>query len=206
MANKNKGYILLHRSLLDHWIYENDNKPFDKCHAWIDLLLLANFEDKKTMCKGKLVDCKRGTVNLSINKLAERWKWDWRTVKHFIMTLEGDGMCILKCRGERTTITIVKYDDFQIPYKKNAEHNAEHNAEQNPNTMQSTMHTTNTLNTLLSNDKENEPAALSDERTPEEIEIDELYEKLEHMTLTDPRRRDIYIRLGELENDDESNI
>lgn len=131
---KKSGYILLHRSLLEHWVYQE--KPFSKGQAWIDLLLLANYEDKKTYFRGKLVTCKRGTVNLSIQELSKRWGWNWRTTKNFILSLERESMCILECTRECTTITIVKYDDFQTFEKRNTKRNTNRNAERNTEAVQ----------------------------------------------------------------------
>ena len=47
-----EGWIKVHRDLNDHWIWKS-KEPFDKRSAWIDLILLANFKDFKTVKKGK---------------------------------------------------------------------------------------------------------------------------------------------------------
>lgn len=107
-----KGWIKLHRSLQNHWLW-NSKEPFDKRSAWIDLLMLANFTDLKVMRKGKLTSRSRGEVNTSMEWLAERWVWDRRTVKRFLKTLEGDGMVSLHSTTDGTTVTIEKYDFFQ---------------------------------------------------------------------------------------------
>lgn len=106
-----EGWIKLNRSLLDHWLWTK--LPFSYGQAWIDLLMLANWEDKKLAYKGEIVTCKRGDVNLSITYLAERWKWDRRTVRKFLKLLECDGMVSLRCTTHRTTITIVNYGIYQ---------------------------------------------------------------------------------------------
>lgn len=157
---KKSGYILLHRSLLEHWVYQE--KPFSKGQAWIDLLLLANYEDKKTYFRGKLVTCKRGTVNLSIQELSRRWGWNWRTTKNFILSLEGESMCRLECTRERTTITIVKYDDFQTFEKRSAKRNTNRNAEQNAEAVQNGVQITKESKRNQKEEKE-KPAALPSE-------------------------------------------
>lgn len=154
-----KGYIYLHKQLLDHWLWQD--KPFSKGQAWIDLLLLANYEDKKTMHRGRLITCKRGTVNLSIMELSKRWGWHWKTTKKFILEMERDNMCTLKCTTECTTITIEKYDDFQILGKQNAQRNAKQNAKQSENQMPNGMPITNKDNKRII--KENENAPLPDD-------------------------------------------
>lgn len=150
-----RGYIYLHKQLLDHWLWQD--KPFSKGQAWIDLLLLSNYEDKKKMHRGKLITCKRGTVNLSIMELSKRWGWHWKTTKKFILEMERDGMCTLKCTTECTTITIEKYDDFQILGKQNAQRNAKQNAKQSENQMPNGMPITNKNNKRII--KENEKVA-----------------------------------------------
>lgn len=105
------GWIKLHRSMQDHWLWKD--KPYDQARAWIDLIMLANYEDKKMDYKGEIITCKRGDVNLSISYLASRWKWDRKTVKRFLDLLEMDGMCTTECTTHRTTITIVNYGFYQ---------------------------------------------------------------------------------------------
>lgn len=109
---KQEGWIKLNRQIQEHWLWNEE--PYDKARAWIDLLLLANYEDKKTLYKGEIIVCKRGDVNLSISFLAERWKWNRRTVRVFLNALESDGMVTVNCTTHRTTITIVNYDNFQL--------------------------------------------------------------------------------------------
>ena len=107
-----EGYILLNRSIQDHWLWEDE--PFDKARAWIDLIMLANWKDKKTSYKGEIIICKRGDVNLSILKLSERWKWSrWKTTE-FLKLLEKDNMFKVNATTNRTTITIVNYEVYQV--------------------------------------------------------------------------------------------
>ena len=106
------GWIKLHRSLTSHWIWTS-TEPFDKRSAFVDLLLLANHKDFRTMYRGKLHDRKRGEVNTSLGFLADRWKWDKRKVKRFLMVLEGDGMVSVDSTADGTTITIENYEKYQ---------------------------------------------------------------------------------------------
>lgn len=106
-----EGWISLRRSIQEHWLWKG--VPYDKLKAWIDLLLLANYEDKKVPYKDGIKICKRGDVNLSISYLAERWKWDRKTVTKFLTILEADGMVTRSSTAYGTTITIVNYDFYQ---------------------------------------------------------------------------------------------
>lgn len=106
-----EGWIRLHRSIQEHWLWKDE--PFSKGQAWIDLLMLANYEDKKAPYKGEVITCKRGDVNLSISALAKRWGWSRDKVRNFLKVLESDGMVTTKATTHRTTVTIEKYGFFQ---------------------------------------------------------------------------------------------
>lgn len=106
-----KGWICLHRKIMEHYLW--DDKPFAKGQAWIDLIMLANHETKKRLYQGEIVEFKRGTVNLSMLALAERWGWDRKKVRSFLKVLERDGMVATKATTHRTTITLVNYGLYQ---------------------------------------------------------------------------------------------
>ena len=106
------GWIKLHRVIQKHWLWES-TEPFDKRSAWIDLLMLANFTDIKVMRKGELKQRTRGEVNTSMAWLADRWKWDRRTVKRFFNVLQKDGMVSVHSTRDGTTVTIEKYAVYQ---------------------------------------------------------------------------------------------
>lgn len=165
MGNKS-GYILLFRSLMDNWLWSS--RPFSKGQAWIDLLFLANYEDRKAMHRGKVKICKRGTVNLSISTLANRWGWNWRTAKNFILELEKDEMCTLECTRDCTTITIENYDDFQDVAKQNAKRNTKRNAKQNAEAVQNGVQITNEIKEGNKESKEKPAALPSDDKDEDE--------------------------------------
>ena len=108
----NKGWIAIYRSLEDHWLY--DDKPFNCSAAFVDLLILANYTDKKALHRGQLVTCERGTVNVSVKLLAARWGWSRDKVKSFLAKLESDDMVTLQIDTRRTVIRINNYDVYQM--------------------------------------------------------------------------------------------
>ena len=109
MAEKN--FFLVNRSLLIHWLWED--KPFSKGQAWIDLIAMANYIDKKTEHRGKIIVCRRGDVNVSMLRLAERWGWSRGKTERFLKLLESDGMVKVNATRNRTTITIENYEKYQ---------------------------------------------------------------------------------------------
>lgn len=108
---KEKGWICLHRSIQDHWLWKDE--PYDMARAWIDLLLLANHEERKIPFKGKVITCAKGTVHRSIASLSERWHWDRKKTRRFLKLLESDQMVTTNVTTHGTTITIVNYGFYQ---------------------------------------------------------------------------------------------
>lgn len=111
MADLSKGWICVYRSLLDNPIWLD--RPFSRGQAWIDLLLMANHEDRSQVYQGEVVTFKKGTVNRSILSLAERWGWDRKKVKKFLVLLESEKMATTKSTTHGTTITLEKWGFFQ---------------------------------------------------------------------------------------------
>ena len=106
------GWIKLYRSVQDHWLWNNE-KEFDERSAWIDLLLMLNYKDKKFQMGNELVDVKRGERITSQRKLAERWKWSRTKVRRFLELLESDGMIELERTSKRTRVKACNFDLYQ---------------------------------------------------------------------------------------------
>lgn len=106
------GWIKLDRGIQKHWLWED--KPFTRATAWIDLLLTANHEDRKTLIDGHLELVKRGSLITSQTKLMVRWGWSKSKLRRFLDVLQSEQMIELKTDNKKTTINIVNYSDFQI--------------------------------------------------------------------------------------------
>lgn len=107
---KSKAFVQLNREWTnsEEWLRE----PFDKVRAWIDLFCLASYKD------GDI--CKRGQLVTSERALANRWHWKHGQVRRYLLKLEADGRIERSSNrntnrsGWGSTITIVKYDDYQM--------------------------------------------------------------------------------------------
>lgn len=106
-----KGYIKLYRDVRDHWIWRDD--PFDKSHAWIDLLMRASHETKQIMFNGKPITVEKGSFITSIKHLAEAWGWSRHKVSDFLDMLEREKMLVSIRDTKKTTINIVNYCTYQ---------------------------------------------------------------------------------------------
>lgn len=105
------GYIKVHREAMEHWLYNEE--PFDKWHAWEDILLSANHTYSRKLYKGKIQVIKAGQLPTSIKLLAQRWRWDRKKVMRFLDVLERDNMISQNRTSYGTTITIENWDKWQ---------------------------------------------------------------------------------------------
>ena len=111
------GFIKLHRQITEHWLWSAE--PYDRAHAWIDLLLQANWATNKRLINGQLIEQQRGEVLTSIHALAVRWKWSDNKVRRFLHDLAAEGMIQADGRAYGTSITIENYTFFQDERRAN---------------------------------------------------------------------------------------
>lgn len=109
--NKDKGFVLLWRSIADNPLLD-DGSPYDKFHAWCDLLCMVNHKDKKIIVNSRPTIIKRGQKLTSIVKLADRWRWNRKTAVRYLNALERDNMIVTERTPNGTTITVVNYDFY----------------------------------------------------------------------------------------------
>ena len=107
-----QGYVKLYRSIQENDIWMK-NEPFDKRSAWIDLILLANHEEKTIYFNKGTLKIDRGQFHTSIYKLANRWHWSRPRTVLFLDTLTELGMITTKRTTNGTTVSIVNYSKFQ---------------------------------------------------------------------------------------------
>lgn len=103
------GWIKIHRELGKHWLAQD----MEKLGRWIDLLLLANYEDRNVLVGDSLINLKRGQLTISFSFLAERWHCSSSTALKFIQLLESDGMVERKVERKTTILTICNFDSYQ---------------------------------------------------------------------------------------------
>lgn len=103
------GWIKIHRKIEDHWLYKNSQY----LHWWIDILISANYEDRKVLIKGKLLQCNRGETLYSFDTWAKRWKVNKSATRRFFQLLETDGMVTIKNETVTTRITVCNYESYQ---------------------------------------------------------------------------------------------
>ena len=138
------GWISIHRKIQqsDIWL---DKEPFDKRSAWIDLIMMANHEDRQVMFNGKFIEVKRGEKITSLKQLSERWRWSRSKVKRFLNLLESGSMIELKTKQRYTSYKVVNYNVYQNEdiSKRNE---VETNLKQSRNEVETKANTNNNIN------------------------------------------------------------
>jgi len=157
------GWISLHRSIENHWLYEEERK-FSKFEAWIDLLLMVNHKDNKTVMDGKLFTVKRGQRITSLRKLGDRWKWSLTKVDSFLRLLEEDKMIVVKKDTKKTLVTIVNYDVYQNVnlekrHRKDSEKTEKEHRKDREKTQKKTNNNDNKENNENNDNKENKKSS-----------------------------------------------
>ena len=156
MTLNNVGWISLYRKIQESEIWLK-KEPFDMRSAWIDLLMMVNFDDQKIILNKRVIVVKRGQTFTSIRKLSKRWHWGVKRTMAYLKILEELEMATVKATTEGTLITIVNYSDYQNQGNTNG-------------------HTTDTQNNKYKKYKKNNKSKIStfgnfDQRDTEEDDI-----------------------------------
>lgn len=160
------GWIALHRQIQENSLWQ-DNEPFDCRSAWIDMLLMANHEDKELFMNNNVILIKRGQFHRSQLKLAERWHWKRDKVKKYLKSLKKAGMLdfVASKNGDTrgTTITIVNYGKYQdcISTKSTTKRtsNQHQEGQQNHNSSDINNNVNNVNNVITMNNKKTNNSA-----------------------------------------------
>ena len=107
----NRGYIKLPRDITESSYYFSEQ--FTKTQAWIDLLILANYQDTTAHIRGVKIVVKRGQVCRSITELAKRWKWSRNRVMRFTEGLVDAERLHVQKLPIVNVYTIRDYEEYQ---------------------------------------------------------------------------------------------
>lgn len=107
-----EGWVKIHRRILDHYLFQED-RVFSKYEAWQYILLMVNHKENKFLLGNEVISVKAGQMITSQSKLMERFKWSKSKLLNFFSILEDDGMIKVETDSKKTTLTVVKYSDYQ---------------------------------------------------------------------------------------------
>lgn len=114
--DKNKGYILTWRSDQDDLLYFSE--PFSKYAAWVDLNMMANFEEKSFLLGNEVVNAEVGSVITSELRLMNRWQWGKEKVRNFLKLLEKLDYIERHPDHKKTVIIIKDYSESQTAERR----------------------------------------------------------------------------------------
>lgn len=111
-----EGWIKLHRSIQDNWIWSNSTY----LRAWIIILFTVNYEDKKVLIHGNIIECKRGQSLLSLDHWVDKFgiskksgSWTIQKVRTFFNLLQKDNMIQCENVSKTTRLTVCNYNYYQ---------------------------------------------------------------------------------------------
>lgn len=106
---KNKGWIKIHRSIMENWIYD-DPHTFK---AFIHLCMIVNINEEKAMVDGNFINVQAGQRITSVTTLSKELKFSWRTVDKILNDLEADDMIKRQPIGRGFILTVTNYKKYQ---------------------------------------------------------------------------------------------
>jgi hypothetical protein len=112
MSQENQGYISLHRKVMQNFLFK-EKRTFSKFEAWIYLLMNANHSDTKILLGNQLIEVKKGSFITSEIKLMDEFSWSKSKLRTFLSLLESQSMIEKVSDSKKTTLSIVKYSDYQ---------------------------------------------------------------------------------------------
>lgn len=106
----NTGWIKVERNIDDLGLM-GKNEPYDKTHAYIDLLRMCNYEDKQFFPRngGKELTIHRGELFTSYGNLAKQWHWSLNKVRGYLNMLQKKNLAHVKAHTFGICVTLVKY-------------------------------------------------------------------------------------------------
>jgi hypothetical protein len=105
------GFIVLHRKILDSWVWKLENNDHTK--VALQLLLEANWKPTKIMRGGEMIEIPRGSCLVAERKLAKRAGVGRQVCRTAIRLLVTGGFLTRDLTHGFSLITIVNYDTYQ---------------------------------------------------------------------------------------------
>lgn len=164
---KKQGYIFLHRSIWDHWVWQDPVK----FQWWVDILMVCNHSDQKVNIGFDILECKRGQSLFSLPTWSKRWRVDVSTVRRFLSLLQKDKMITIENVIKTTRITVCNYDDYNnVQHAKDMQNNGKAMARQ----------TRGNTNNNDSNNEENNDKERIGEKEKSSKKINKLFRESEY--------------------------
>jgi predicted transcriptional regulator len=109
-----KGWICLHRGIVDHWIYQEP----EALKLWITMLVEANHENKKHMFNGAMIEINKGQLVCGRVSLAGKTGISENKIRRYLDLLESDNMIHQQKTNKYSIITITNYAQYQEKHQQ----------------------------------------------------------------------------------------
>ena len=109
---KDKAFFKISRKIVNSAIWD-DGTPYDRAHAWLDLLMYVNYLDGEKLVGEKIRKVKRGSTFASDQFFANRWHWSRARVRRFFDMLKAANMISVRRSPYGTWINVVNYAKYQ---------------------------------------------------------------------------------------------
>lgn len=106
----NTGWIKVQRNI-DELGLMGKNEPYDKTHAYIDLMRMCNYEDKQFSPRNgsRVLTIHRGEFFTSYGNLAKQWNWSLNKVRGYLNMLQKMNLAHVKAHPFGICVTLEKY-------------------------------------------------------------------------------------------------
>jgi len=110
------GWVKLHRGLFDHWIASDP----EFLAVWVRMLTEANFEDKRQLFNGSLLDIKRGQIIFGLDAWSAKTGVGISKLRRLLLLLENDSMIDRQKTNKFSLISILNYEKYQCDDRQDA--------------------------------------------------------------------------------------
>ena len=114
----NKGWIKLHRKILDNPVICKDGETFA---VWIYLLLNATHKEMDVIFKGKRVTLKPGQLIIGRKKIASELKVNEYKVQRILKLLENEQQIAQQTSSRNRLVSILNWNKYQETAQQDAQ-------------------------------------------------------------------------------------
>lgn len=109
-----RGHIKIARKAFTSDVWWLRPREFSKWEAWVDVIQLAAFRDRRYSTDHGVIDLRRGEFVASLRYLGARWHWTVKRVRIWLTTAQkGARIRAQRETGAGTVYLIVNYDIYQ---------------------------------------------------------------------------------------------
>ncbi len=107
------GYMPCYRTFQQRWFWTE--KPWDKAHLFMDLLMRANRKMRKAVIGGQLIEIGRGMLATSLLQLSIDAGIARPTVRRWLRMFASDGELSVRVMGQHgVVITMLRYGTYAL--------------------------------------------------------------------------------------------